>query len=62
MEKRVQELNVYFFCENLGLLGTGTSILLTLSLLNLFGRSQLLFNVSNKEVYSQANIYSFNFI
>jgi hypothetical protein len=32
--------------EYLGLLGTGTSIMLLLSLMNLFGRSQLIFNVS----------------
>ena len=32
--------------EFLGLLGAGTSIMLLLSLMNIFGRSQLLFNVS----------------
>ena len=32
--------------EYLGLLGTGTSVMLFLSLMNLFGRSQLIFNVS----------------
>jgi FtsH-binding integral membrane protein len=46
--------------ENLGILGTGTSVMLVLSLMNLFGRSQLIFNVCHKnKLYHEKNISFF---